>query len=118
MVSGGPSPMVLQSQSTRSHQLGFVQGPIRTLLSSQEQLERLQQLGHVPSRITSKRRVRNCVWCTRKNVYNSSGNRVQAINECLACGGVALCKARGCFFDYHRHYLQQDLQTKDASEDV
>lgn len=50
-------------------------------------------LVHEPSKITTKRGIRNCVVCTRERQLTPAQNQIQSSFECVKCG-VALCKDR------------------------
>jgi hypothetical protein len=55
---------------------------------------------HVPTRITTARRQKNCVLCSKENRRTPAGHKIQSAFECCKCG-VGLCKDRGCFAQFH-----------------
>jgi hypothetical protein len=103
---GGPRP---KPMSHMDFHLDVAKGLVNNYSSRRRSapLETLQlivrkQNVHVPTKIGSKRGVRNCVMCSKENKRTPAGNKVQSSWECKPCG-VALCKDNGCFGRFHNY---------------
>ena len=55
---------------------------------------------HQLTKIQTKRGKRNCVLCAKGAERTATGNKIQSSWECTRCG-VALCKDKGCFGEFH-----------------
>ena len=55
---------------------------------------------HLPTKIVTSRK-RYCVICRHRKTSTPTVIRIQSMYECRPCGGIALCKTRGCFQEFH-----------------
>ncbi|KAL8599603.1 hypothetical protein ACOMHN_024501 [Nucella lapillus] len=103
---GGPRP---ESLSHKEFQLQVSKGLINGFSSRKRYVpvnvegpDIKRPTRHEPTKIQTKRGLRNCVVCAKGTARTPAGNKIQTSWECKPCG-VALCKDNGCFGRFHNY---------------
>ncbi|KAL8614015.1 hypothetical protein ACOMHN_023250 [Nucella lapillus] len=103
---GGPRP---ESLSHKEFQLQVAKGLINGFSSRKRSIpvnvegpDIKRPTRHQPTKIQTKRGLRNCVVCAKGTARTPAGNKIQTSWECKPCG-VALCKDNGCFGRFHNY---------------